>query len=133
MSTLLLRPKLSDGPGSRYVDLKLVAVLKDYPQLAVGVDSFRVYIQDCKTEIDPSLAIQQLETQYIVWGKSQKGYPLADALSAFEQTPNCQYTFRFDAFMLNPNPNDPVRLLDLPPWFNFNPYTFVFTMNKCGE
>lgn len=36
--------------------------------------------------------------------------------------------------MLNPAyPADPQELLDLPPWFNFNPYTYVFGIEKCGS
>lgn len=35
--------------------------------------------------------------------------------------------------MVNPAyPADPQQLLDLPPWFDFNPYTYVFGLEKCG-
>ena len=35
--------------------------------------------------------------------------------------------------MLNPDPQDPIQFLDLPPWFNFSPYTLVLGMDKCGS
>ena len=53
MSTLLLRPTLDDAPGGRMVDLKLVARLRDYPQVEIGYDSFKVFIMDCQATINP--------------------------------------------------------------------------------
>lgn len=58
---------------------------------------------------------------------------MSEILDDYEQSPACQYAFNFEAFLANPDPADPVQLLDLPPWFNFNPYTLVFGLEKCGS
>lgn len=60
MSGLVLRPTMDDLPGSRMVDLKLVARLRDYPEVEIGFDSFKVYIMDCMPVIDPSAVIANL-------------------------------------------------------------------------
>jgi hypothetical protein len=70
----------------------------------------------------------------VVWGESPVPYDVSSILADYEQIPACQYTFNHQAKLLNPAfPQDPQQLLDLPPWFNFNPYTYVFGLDKCGS
>lgn len=123
---------LEDGPGGRFIELQLVAYLRDYPQIAPGIDNFRVLLQECATEIDASNVVAQLEDQVIIWGADAVPYPVANILDDYIQTPACQYPYAFEAKLVNPNPDDPQTLISLPPWFNFNPDTLLFGLDKCG-
>lgn len=77
--------------------------------------------------------IESLSDQPVNWGASPVPYYVSTILTKYGQSPACEYLFNFEAFLLNPDPQDPVQLLDLPPWFNFNPYTLVFGLEKCGS
>lgn len=57
LSTLIYEPTLAHSPGGRTVDLKLTARLANYPTVAAGEDSFRVFLQHCQAEIDSSAAV----------------------------------------------------------------------------
>lgn len=74
LSTLIYEPVLEDGPGGRFIDLQLVAYLRDYPDIAPGVDNFRVFLQDCAADIDATNVVAQLQDQTIVWGDEAVPY-----------------------------------------------------------
>ena len=130
MSRLIYEPTLAHAPGGRTIDLKLVARLAWYPDVPHGADEFRVLLQNCKADIDPSLALPRFQDQVIVWGESPRPYAAGGMLDDYVQVPPCEYTFNFEAKMLNPN--DDSELLDLPPWFSFNPFSHEFGLEKCG-
>ena len=91
MSTLHLQPTLAHAPGGRMVDLKLVARLRDYPEVQIGYDSFKVYIMDCQASIDPTLVMANLQKQPINWGASPVPYDISNVLDMYGQSPSCQY------------------------------------------